>query len=77
VTAGNFQIGSFGGITGGKTGVKRDKEYEFKAEHVAIRTYRVTLSLKAGEYAFFMAHGHVLDHVRSEGWESIERRRFR
>jgi hypothetical protein len=54
-----FQIGSFGGITGGKTGVKRDKEHEFKAEHVAIRTYRVTLisSLKPGEYAFFMGTG--------------------
>jgi hypothetical protein len=54
-----FQIGSFGGITGGKSGVKRDKEHEFKAEHVAIRTYRVTLnlSLKPGEYAFFMGTG--------------------
>jgi hypothetical protein len=54
-----FQIGSFGGVTGGKTGVKRDKEVQFKAEHVAIRTYRVTLNqdLKPGEYAFFMGTG--------------------
>lgn len=54
-----FQIGSFGGITGGKSGVKRDKEVPFKAEHVAIRTYRVTLDddLKPGEYAFFMGTG--------------------
>jgi len=54
-----FQVGSFGGVTGGKTGVKRDKEVPYKAEHVAIRTYRVTLDedLKPGEYAFFMGTG--------------------
>jgi hypothetical protein len=54
-----FQIGSFGGVTGGKAGVKRDKEVLFKAEHVAIRTYRITLDqdLKPGEYAFFMGTG--------------------
>jgi len=54
-----FQIGSFGGVTGGKSGVKRDKEIPYKSEHVAIRTYRVTLDqdLKPGEYAFFMGTG--------------------
>jgi hypothetical protein len=54
-----FQIGSFGGVTAGKSGVKRDKEVPFKAEHVAVRTYRITLDedLKAGEYAFFMGTG--------------------
>lgn len=54
-----FQIGSFGGITGGKSGVKRDKEIPFSAEHVGIRIYRITLAsdLKAGEYAFFMGTG--------------------
>ena len=54
-----FQVGSFGGITGGKSGVKRDKELDFKTDHVAIRTYRVTLNteLKPGEYAFFMGTG--------------------
>jgi hypothetical protein len=54
-----FQIGSFGGVTGGKTGVKKDKQLPFKAEHVAIRTYKVTLDedLKPGEYAFFMGTG--------------------
>lgn len=54
-----FQIGSFGGVTGGKSGVKRDKELSFKAEHVGIRTYRITLEaeLKPGEYAFFMGTG--------------------
>ncbi|HXW61776.1 MAG TPA: hypothetical protein VEJ45_04195 [Candidatus Acidoferrales bacterium] len=54
-----FQIGSFGGVTGGKSGVKRDKEVAYKAEHVAIRTYRVTLDedLSPGEYAFFMGTG--------------------
>jgi hypothetical protein len=54
-----FQVGSFGGITGGKSGVKRDKEVPFKSEHVGLRTYRVSLDteLKPGEYAFFMGTG--------------------
>jgi len=54
-----FQVGSFGGLTGGKSGVKRDKEIPFKSEHVALRTYRIAIEqdLKAGEYAFFMGTG--------------------
>jgi hypothetical protein len=54
-----FQIGSFGGITGGKSGVKRDKEVTFTAEHAGIRTYRIKLdaAMKPGEYAFFMGTG--------------------
>ena len=54
-----FQVGSFGGVTGGKSGVKRDKEVPFSSEHVGIRTYKITLSedLKPGEYAFFMGTG--------------------
>jgi hypothetical protein len=54
-----FQIGSFGGVTGGKSGVKHDKVVDFKAEHVGIRTYKLTLGpgLKPGEYAFFMGTG--------------------
>ena len=54
-----FQVGSFGGITGGKSGVQRDKEIPFKADHLGIRIYRVTLEadLKPGEYAFFMGTG--------------------
>jgi hypothetical protein len=56
-----FQVGSFGGITGGKSGVKRDKELAFNAEHVGIRSYRLTLDsdLKPGEYAFFMGTGQT------------------
>jgi hypothetical protein len=54
-----FQIGSFGGVTGGKSGVKHDKVIDFKADHMGIRTYRITLGadLKPGEYAFFMGTG--------------------
>ena len=54
-----FQIGSFGGITGGKSGVKRDKEVAFTTEHAGIRTYKVKLdaAMKPGEYAFFMGTG--------------------
>ncbi|HMK23301.1 MAG TPA: hypothetical protein VK466_13280 [Terriglobales bacterium] len=39
--------------------MKRDKQIAFRAEHVAVRTYRVTLEedLKAGEYGFFMETG--------------------
>jgi len=54
-----FQIGSFGGISGGKSGVKKDKEVPVKSEHMGIRTYRITLAedLKPGEYGFFMGTG--------------------
>lgn len=56
-----FQVGSFGGVTGGKSGVKRDKEVAIRAEHVGIRTYRVTLEadLQPGEYAFFLGTGQT------------------
>jgi hypothetical protein len=56
-----FQLGSFGGISGGKSGVKRDKEITFQSEHVGIRTYKLTLDadLKPGEYAFFMGTGQT------------------
>ncbi len=55
-----FQVGSFGGITGGKSGVKKDKQVEFHAEHVGIRVYKISLDydLKpGGEYAFFLGTG--------------------
>jgi len=32
-----FQVGSFGGVTGGKAGVKKDKEVPSHAEHVGSR----------------------------------------
>jgi hypothetical protein len=54
-----FQVGSFGGITGGKSGVQKEKEVQFHAEHLGIRVYKVTLeeALKPGEYGFFMGTG--------------------
>jgi hypothetical protein len=55
-----FQIGSFGGIRGGKSGVQKEKQIPFRAEHVGIRIYKITLpdeALKPGEYAFFMGTG--------------------
>jgi len=54
-----FQVGSFGGITGGKSGVQKDKEVAFTAEHMGIRIYKVTLNedLKPGQYAFFLGTG--------------------
>jgi hypothetical protein len=54
-----FQVGNFGGFTGGKAGVKKEKEVPFQADHVGIRVYKVTLNsdLKPGEYAFFLGTG--------------------
>ena len=54
-----FQVGSFGGIGGGKSGVKKDTEVSCSSEHVGIRMYKITLNedLKPGEYAFFMGTG--------------------
>jgi hypothetical protein len=54
-----FQVGSFGGVRGGKSGVQKDKVVPFKSEHLGIRTYKLTLDedLKPGEYAFFMGTG--------------------
>ena len=54
-----FQIGSFGGMTGGKSGVKKNVGLGFKSEHIGIRSYRIQLDaeLPAGEYAFIMLTG--------------------
>ncbi len=54
-----FQVGSFGGITGGKAGIKKEKQIAFRAEHAGVRIYKVTLDsdLKPGEYAFFLGTG--------------------
>jgi len=67
-----FQIGSFDGLTGGKSGVKRDKQIAFQADHVAVRTYRVMLSedLKPGEYAFFMETGQQSMMASNKGGTS-------
>jgi len=64
-----FQVGSFGGITGGKSGVKKNKEIPYKAEHVGIRMYKVTLEddLKPGEYAFFMGTGQQASMASGRG----------
>jgi hypothetical protein len=54
-----FQVGSFGGLTGGKAGIKKEKQISFRAEHASIRVYKITLDsdLKPGEYAFFLGTG--------------------
>ena len=59
-----FQVGTMAGkFGGGKAGLKSDKEIPFEAEHVGIRTYKVTLraDLNPGEFAFFMATGQQLN----------------
>lgn len=64
-----FQVGTFGGVTGGKSGVKKDKEIPYKAEHVGIRTYKVMLEsdLQPGEYAFFMGTGQQATMASARG----------
>lgn len=73
-----FQIGSFGGVTGGKSGVKKDKEVEVKAEHVGIRTYKITVEedLKPGEYGFFMGAGQsaTMSGAMGETGRAVPRR---
>ena len=57
-----FEIGSIGGVVGGKSGVRTDKMRPFSFERVASRTYKVTLDedLKAGEWGFFMGTGQAM-----------------
>jgi hypothetical protein len=57
-----FQVGTFGGAMGGKSGVKRDREIAFRAEHVGIRTYKISLDadLRPGEFGFFMGTGEAV-----------------
>jgi hypothetical protein len=47
------------GFTGGKAGIKKEKQIPFRAEHSGIRVYKVTLDsdLNPGEYAFFLGTG--------------------
>jgi len=59
-----FQVGTMAGkFGGGKAGLKSEKQISFEAEHVGIRTYKVTLQqdLNPGEFAFFMATGQQLN----------------
>lgn len=66
-----FQVGNISGRMGlgGKAGVNHDKEISFQAEHVGIRTYKISLSqdLKPGEYAFFMATGEQVGSSQGRG----------
>lgn len=57
-----FEVGSIGGWTGQKSGLREGNMRGFSAERVAPRTYKVTLTepLKAGEYGFFMGTGQQM-----------------
>lgn len=57
-----FEIGSIGGMVGGKSGVRTDKMRPFSYERVAARTYKVTLDedLPGGEWGFFMGTGQSM-----------------
>lgn len=57
-----FEVGSIGGWTGQKSGLREGNMKGFTAERIAARTYKVTLTepLKAGEYGFFMGTGQQM-----------------
>lgn len=57
-----FEVGSIAGWGGGKSGVRESNMRGFDFEHVATRTFKVTLTqeLKPGEYGFFMATGQAM-----------------
>jgi hypothetical protein len=57
-----FEVGSIGGWTGQKSGVREGNTKGFDAERVASRTYKVTLAqeLPPGEYGFFMGTGQQM-----------------
>ena len=71
-----FQIGSFGGVTGGKSGVKKDKVVDFSAVHVGIRTYTADAGAGPETRRVRVLHGdgHVGDDVRRTGREPVGRR---
>ncbi len=57
-----FEVGSIGGWTGQKSGLREGNMKGFTAERIAPRTYKVTLTepLKPGEYGFFMGTGQQM-----------------
>ena len=57
-----FEVGSIAGWGGGKSGVRESNMRGFDFEHIATRTFKVTLTqeLKPGEYGFFMATGQSM-----------------
>jgi hypothetical protein len=64
-----FQVGSFGGVATVRSGIQKEKQIPFKSEHVAVRTYKITLysDLRSGEYAFVMATGEQVMSSSSFG----------
>jgi hypothetical protein len=57
-----FEVGSIAGWGGGKSGVRESNMRGFDSEHIATRTFKVTITqeLKPGEYGFFMATGQAM-----------------
>ena len=64
-----FEVGSIGGMVGGKSGVRTDKMRPFNYERVASRTYRVTLDedLPPGEWGLFMGTGQSMAMGGNQG----------
>ncbi len=71
-----FEVGSIGGWTGQKSGVREGNTRGFEAERVASRTYKVTLTqdLPPGEYGFFMGTGQQMAMNNKEAGGSSQGR---
>jgi hypothetical protein len=71
-----FEVGSIGGWTGQKSGVREGNTRGFEAERVASRTYKVTLNqdLPPGEYGFFMGTGQQMAMSNKEAGGSSQGR---
>jgi hypothetical protein len=73
-----FEVGSIGGWTGQKSGLREGNMKGFTAERVANRMYKVTLTepLKGGEYGFFMGTGQQMAMNDKEAGGSAQGRMY-
>jgi hypothetical protein len=57
-----FEVGSIGGLVGGKSGLRDENMRAFDSERVALRTYKITVKedLAPGEYGFFLAQSQQM-----------------
>ena len=71
-----FEVGSIGGWTGQKSGVRESNTRGFESERVASRTYKITLTqeLPPGEYGFFMGTGQQMAMSNKEAGGSSQGR---
>jgi hypothetical protein len=73
-----FEVGSIGGWTGQKSGLREGNMKGFTSERVANRMYKVTITepLKGGEYGFFMGTGQQMAMNDKEAGGSAQGRMY-